>query len=204
MTFLSEESVNKIREKFSDYKVMFPMIPLNGEHLEHRLYDAFIDSNYSVEWNPKSHCIGADFVCPDFEDKNWSIKSGRFTNITTNLLVKITSFRTTSHRTIEEKKEFLKQQHEDIILSVTYDDRKKITKPFRELGIERYYVFLFKPPIFGDEEWIETFSHKHHTSTGWKTVLSDGTQATISKQCSDQLSFHIPACLAKECYEIIV
>ena len=72
---------------------------------------------------------------------------------------------------LEEKLNYLDQQHEDVIFSLVYDE-------------DKYKIYAFNQPKVKNLEWKETKGQ-------WKTVDSDWNEFKICKKMSDQFWMHL-------------
>lgn len=131
---------------------------------EEILYKSFKSNNLNTYWNMGGHGAGTDVKC---ENINISCKSGVIKGKKIKKL-SISSYRTTSLKTIQEKINYLDQKHEDIIFSLVHDGQK-------------YKIFVLIQPKVSGLNWIETKGQ-------WKAVDKDNTwnEFKISKSMSDQ------------------
>jgi hypothetical protein len=114
------------------------------------------------------HQSGTDVTC---EGVMISCKSGVIKGKKIKKLV-VSSYRTTSLKTIEEKKIFLDQKHEDVIFSLVHDNNA-------------YKIYAFIQPQISNLEWLETKGQ-------WKAcdkILWN--EFKISKSMSDQFWMHL-------------
>jgi hypothetical protein len=131
---------------------------------EEILYKSFITNNLKSEWNMGGHGVGTDVKC---EGVSISCKSGLIKGKKIKKL-NISSYRTTTFKTLEEKLNYLDKKHEDVIFSLVYDNQK-------------YKIFVFQQPKISNLSWTETNGQ-------WKCVDKNNTwnEFKISKKMSDQ------------------
>jgi hypothetical protein len=130
---------------------------------EEILYKSLIKNNLKSEWNMGGHGVGTDVKC---EDISISCKSGVIKGKKIKKL-NISSYRTTSLKTIEEKVNYLDQKHEDIIFSLVNHNNE-------------YKIYVFVQPQVGQLLWKETKGQ-------WKSIDSNTwNEFKISKSMSDQ------------------
>jgi hypothetical protein len=131
---------------------------------EEILHKSFKTNNLNSIWNMGGHGVGTDVKC---EDISISCKSGVIKGKKIKKL-SISSYRTTSLKTIQEKLNYLDQKHEDVIFSLVHDGYK-------------YKIFVLIQPKVSNLNWLETKGQ-------WKAVDRDNTwnEFKISKSMSDQ------------------
>ena len=99
-------------------------VPINGIVWENILYNVLLKQSKNVIWNYKSHKTGEDIK---FENIGISCKGGRLQGKNKDRL-KISSYRTTVYKTIEEKLDYFDENHEDVYFCLSYEETKKQTK----------------------------------------------------------------------------
>ena len=163
----------------------YSTIPLSALHLEECLHFALKNMNEESNWNTGSHSIGYDL---QVRDKKISVKGtkifcGKRSNIKA---VKCSSFRTTSHPTLEEKLKFVS----DTIKSIDYNLwllREESTDQidYTLLKIDNtasvFNIYLY--------DWSEYFSKKKEPQ-GYRGI-QPGLKCYIAKKMSDQFWFHV-------------
>lgn len=151
-------------------------------NLHHELYDFKIDSlawenilhksllkaGFNSEWITGSHSEGVDIYVDDIRI---SCKGGTVSG-KRNPRLKISSHRTTRFKTLQEKLEFISEEHEDVIWSLV------------QMSKNLYRLHIFEKPNFKEFEWKEIKS-------GWSAIHENGNKASISRSMSDQLWFDI-------------
>jgi hypothetical protein len=135
---------------------------------EEILHKSFKENNMNSTWSMYGHQSGSDVEC---DGVKISCKSGIIKGKKIKKLC-ISSFRTTSLKTIEEKCEYLDRKHEDIIFSLVYHN-------------EKYKIFTFIQPTISELEWTETKGQ-------WKSIDKDlWNEFKIAKSMSDQFWMHL-------------
>jgi hypothetical protein len=146
-TFLSTgHNVNRltesIRKNVSNYHNTFDQ-PLKSTYWEEVLHKSFIDINFTTTWRPnESHRVGEDMRIDDLESSRISCKSGQILN---NSVVEYSGSRTTRHRTLRDKIDFLATRHHD------YHFMLAKSKPFN--GIYRLLIIKEEMANVGDLDW---------------------------------------------------
>lgn len=160
---LSENVINEIKERIRKHHELYDN-KVSSTFWEEILHKSFLINNLKSSWNMNGHGAGTDVKC---EDISISCKSGVIKGKKIKKL-SISSYRTTSLKTIQEKVNYLDEKHEDIIFSLVHDGQK-------------YKIFVFIQPKVSDLSWVETKGQ-------WKAVDKDNTwnEFKISKSMSDQ------------------
>jgi len=168
-----------LTEQFENYHSLL-VSPINGINWENLLYNALIKQSDNVEWNPGSHQVGTDIR---YNDIGISCKGGRIKG-KKNPIFKVSSHRTTAKKTLEEKIDYLSEDHEDIFFCLTYKDDLP--------NYHHYTLYTFDSDILDYRllEWKET-------KGGW---IGKGNTfvAKIQKSMSDQLWLDIPVSSLEE------
>jgi len=162
-------------------------------NLHHELYDTKVSSTFWEEiyskslaacgeendWKPdNSHRKGMDVEKKD--GFKISCKSGTIEGKKEPRLV-VSSHRTTTYNTIEEKVKFLSENHQDLIISLV------------EIGEKRYKIFIYESPDVSSLNWCETKS-------GWAAENELGLYK-IQRKMSDQFWFEYKLSKSQEwCY----
>ena len=180
-----EEFSNELKKEIKTYSFL-NKIPLTNLAWEERVYNALsysgIDEKH-ILWTPGSHKSGKDI---DVYDKYFfSCKS----MVTENGVARLSSFRTTSFNTIEEKINFIDNKGKNFThyLIVARTDTKDALK-YKAYMIDADYIQASK------YEWNETFGKiKRNLGkfTGWETPYVDGIKLKIARNMSDQLWIHM-------------
>ena len=147
--------------------------PINGINWENLLYNALIEQSDNVEWSPGSHQVGTDIV---YNDIRISCKGGRVRG-KKKPTFKVSSHRTTSHTTLNEKIDYLSLRHEDVFFCLSYKT---------DLPSHHYTLYTFDADLLD----YKSLNWKS-TNGGWK---GEGTTFTahIQSSMSDQLWLDIP------------
>ena len=177
---------NKLKESLQDdfrnYHRLLT-VPIRGEIWEDLLFRSLIKQSSNIEWDCGSHRVGTDIV---FNGTKISCKSGQVKGKKDPRLV-ISSHRTTSYSTLEEKLKYLSESHEDIFFCLNYEFVNQKTHKYR------LFVFESKDVDYNELSWKETDS-------GW-----DGNGkfiAKIKKTMSDQLWLQFPLSMVNKLFEI--
>ena len=164
-----------------------------AEYLECITVNALKDAGYSVaEWCPSgqgSHRSGYDFICGNGNGNGNLEYGGRIQQKTGKWGKKgltITSSRTTKHRTLEDKKNFMKEDHQDNLWSVSIKDDKLI------IAIINGQNLLCDKCNIDEITWEETTSNWVGSDLTGKVL-----NIKIVKQASDQLIYT----LTKDCID---
>lgn len=162
-TLLSKNVLEEIKIRITKHHELYDS-KISSILWEEILHKSFVKNNLNSKWSQYGHQAGTDVEC---EGVKISCKSGVIKGKKIKKLV-ISSYRTTSLKTIEEKKNYLDLKHEDVIYSLVYDQ-------------DKYKIFVFTQPKVSDMEWTETKGQ-------WKAVDKDNTwnEFKISKSMSDQ------------------
>jgi hypothetical protein len=160
---LSDSVIDEIKERIKKHHELYDN-KVSSTLWEEILHKSFLKNSLKSNWNMNGHGAGTDVKC---EDISISCKSGVIKGKKIKKL-SISSYRTTSLKTIQEKVNYLDEKHEDIIFSLVHDEQK-------------YKIFVFIQPKVSDLCWVETKGQ-------WKAVDKDNTwnEFKISKSMSDQ------------------
>jgi len=161
---------NDLIDNFNDYHSLLE-VPINGIVWENLLYNSLLMQSSNVEWDYRSHKTGEDVK---FESTGISCKGGRVLGKKKDKL-KISSYRSTMYKTIEEKINYFDERHEDVYFCLTYENKDN--------HIYKLYTF--------DSEYLDYKNlNWEKTKRGWQ-----GTGkflAKIEQSMSDQLWLWLP------------
>ena len=164
MDLITDSVYEEIHSRINLHHSLYPSIKINSLHWEYILVESLKKQYKNVEWDVGSHKIGTDVIC---ENIKISCKGGKFLGgKRSKKKLKISSHRTTSHKTLNEKLDFLSQSHEDIIYSLSKYNTG-------------YTLTIFKPVNPKEFTWEKT-------NTGWKGVDIYENRLDIIKAASDQ------------------
>jgi hypothetical protein len=189
----SQQVLDAIQRRVKLHHELYETLTLKDKYWEYTLSNAFKDANIKCKWDAESHDAGKDIVLESATYKRISCKSGMVTfskrrNKISKL--KISSYRTTSLKTLEDKLNYIDGNHEDIVYSLSSSLFKTHKK---------YVLTIFIPPKFKDLSWIQV-------GNNYKSHKTNGVCASILSQCSDQLWYELdydsPLILGK--YDIFV
>lgn len=160
------------------HKVVPPNYPpIKGDYWECILTNSFREANFNCIWygeKQKNHKPGTDITVSGLTHENISCKSGDIKYNNKKCIyetIKISSYRTTEHKTIDEKLNYIDSDHEDIIYSLSstfYRSRNK------------YILTIFTQPKFKQMVWQKN-------KVNYKSSKVNGVYATINGSQSDQL-----------------
>ena len=176
-----EKLTENLLEKFKEYHSLLE-VPINGIIWENLLFNCLSIQSDNVNWSYKSHQTGEDI---NFEGIGISCKGGRLQGKNKDKL-KISSYRTTIYKTLDEKLDYFNDKHEDIYFCLCYEETK--------IG-HKYKLYTFNSNVldYRNLTWEKT-------KRGWK---GDGKfLAKIESSMSDQLWLWLPTHLLKEQFEM--
>tara|TARA_Y100000310_G_scaffold293155_1_gene322549 strand:- start:207 stop:767 length:561 start_codon:yes stop_codon:yes gene_type:complete len=153
--------------------------PINGIHWENLLYNALLKQSDDIIWNPGSHQVGTDIT---YNGIGISCKGGRIRG-KKRPIFNISSHRTTSYTTLQEKIEYLSLNHEDAFFCLSYKD---------DLPSHHYTLYTFDSDVL-DYKSLEWQS----TKGGWKGK-GPTFEAKIQSSMSDQLWLLVPLSVLNE------
>lgn len=163
----SDDFIKVFSEYVRKHKDLYKFVKIKANLFEELLYNSLSDLGKDVIWTEGSHGTGKD-ICVD--NIKISCKCGI---INKNGVWKFSGSRTTSHKTIQEKVNFLKENHDDLIISLA------------ELGNDYVLVIIKSDKIsYGScNEWVDL-------KKSWKFVNEYST-ISIKKSMSDQVWYEI-------------
>lgn len=159
---LSNNTLEEIKKRIIKHHELYDS-KITSTLWEEILHKSFISSNLNSKWKMYGHQSGCDVEC---ENIKISCKSGVVKGKKIKKL-SISSYRTTSLKTIEEKLNYLDKVHEDVIFSLVHDGQK-------------YKIFTFIQPKVKNLTWQETKGQ-------WKALDKHSwNEFKIAKNMSDQ------------------
>lgn len=183
--FNTIRNLNKeFEKKFKEHHKLYPEIRIKSiywEHIFEQILKSKIEKIEEVIWDSKSHRQGTDIEL-HFKDKNkvhLSMKSGEVKGN----FVKVSSFRTSSYKTIQEKLDhsFKVMGEEDFVIYLTYDENNK-----------EYDAFMVESSVLikkmKELKWEEKISDNGNTKFAGKT---DDFNAAFMESMSGQLWYSI-------------
>ena len=170
--------IEEIKQKLKQHHQLY-RFPVKAELWED-IYDQVINSG-SLGWNMGGHDVGTDVVSKDggirYQNKAGKIdlKNGTIT---------WSGHRTTKHKTINEKVNFISEKHCDkyVMLARNKDDW--------DSGIKKYYLLIFDSHLidYSKLNWTEYTTKDTDNVAGWKGDSNEiPVSAKIIKTMSDQL-----------------
>jgi len=161
-------------------------IPITNLSWEERVVNALIQSGVhisDIEWKPGSHKSGKDINVYEY---GFSCKS-----MTTdkNGVAALSSFRTTTFNTLEDKIDFIDNGGKNFTHYLVIA-RRELTNHLR------YKTYMIDANYIKASEfdWAETFGKQRRNQgelTGWETQYRNGLQLKIARKMSDQLWIYL-------------
>jgi len=142
---LSEDDLDLIGDKISGHANLYHNIPIKAEY-----WESIVSSTLGVDWTPNNHNTNRDLVTPIQNMSKPSLKSGI---IKKGFLI-ISSHRTTEHKTLDDKIQFLKSRDLDSYLCLSRTFKGKIT--------HKYKLIYFNKNIIDWDSflWVDTYNKK--------------------------------------------
>jgi|TARA_B100000287_G_scaffold365579_1_gene360345 hypothetical protein len=165
---------NKIKQHHQLYR-----FPVKAELWED-IFDQAINGKDS-NWSGGGHSVGADVISEGKDKTRYQNKSGDI-NFKKNT-IKWNGHRTTSHKTIDDKLDFISQSHYDKYVMLGRN------KKDWDNGIKRYWLLVFDSDVIDYKalDWKQTYG-KNEQVNGWSGSSDElPYTAKIIKPCSDQL-----------------
>jgi|TARA_R110000824_G_scaffold319890_1_gene506883 hypothetical protein len=183
LSYVNDPLFDSIEKNIIKHHQLYPLLPLRGVFWESVLNTSLLENGHETLWSPAgkgSHKVGADIeIIDDVEKSRISVKGGTLINKTTRPSVRISSFRTTDHLTLEDKLAHIDGDHEDIIFSLAYIEPLK-----KEFFTHKYLLTMFTPLRFSSMGWVKDGSN-------WLGE-GDNHSASITHSQSDQLWYTVP------------
>jgi hypothetical protein len=175
---MNDEVIGRIKEKLDTFHSLFKSCRLKAEYWEEVLFQALTESGYeNVNWEAHSHKIGEDL---NIDNDRISCKSGKIVNkrFLRKKCLEISSHRTTTYKTLEEKLDFLSVKLVDTYFCLVNPNP-------RDKSNLSYHLYIFDAKIIDVNKlrWTKVPS-------GWTGV--GYFMAKIVKKMSDQLWLSIP------------
>jgi len=174
----STDVLENIKKRIRLHHQLYETLPIKDKYWEYTLSNSFKDANFTCKWDPESHSAGKDITVEGLKYKRISCKSGmlrygkRKKKITK---LKISGFRTTALKTLDEKINYIDGNHEDIVFSLSSSFFKSQRK---------YVLTIFTPPKFTDLTWTKK-------NNNYKSSKLNGVTASILDACSHQLWYEL-------------
>jgi len=174
----STDVLENIKKRIRLHHQLYETLPIKDKYWEYTLSNSFKDANFTCKWDPESHSAGKDLTVEGLKYKRISCKSGmlrygkRKKKITK---LKISGFRTTALKTLDEKINYIDGNHEDIVFSLSSSFFKSQRK---------YVLTIFTPPKFRDLTWTKK-------NNNYKSSKLNGVTASILDACSHQLWYEL-------------
>lgn len=174
----STDVLEHIKKRIKLHHQLYETLTIKDKYWEYTLSNAFKDANFICKWDPESHDAGKDIVVEGLKYKRISCKSGmlRYSKRKKKITkLKISGFRTTALKTLEEKLNYIDGNHEDVVFSLSSSFFKSQRK---------YVLTIFVPPKFKDLTWTKK-------SDNYKSSTLNGVTASILDACSHQLWYEL-------------
>jgi len=174
----STDVLENIKKRIRLHHQLYETLPIKDKYWEYTLSNSFKDANFTCKWDSESHSAGKDITVEGLKYKRISCKSGmlrygkRKKKITK---LKISGFRTTALKTLDEKINYIDGNHEDIVFSLSSSFFKSQRK---------YVLTIFTPPKFRDLTWTKK-------NNNYKSSKLNGVTASILDACSHQLWYEL-------------
>jgi hypothetical protein len=192
---VSSELLSEISKRINIHHMLYKTLSIKDKYWEYILTDSYRTIGFTVKYDVENHVSGKDLevknLFNDGRDIGVSCKSGKICLNKQNEIatIEISSYRTTKYKTLDEKLNYIDEEHEDVVYSLSstlFNSHKK------------YILTVFTPLKFKNFKW--------ETNKSGYYMKSDFFTAKILKQCSDQLWYKInydsPHIL--EAYEICI
>jgi hypothetical protein len=163
--------IKKLEDLIRLHSQLYPKLPVKAEQFE-SLFSSAIGS----EWTPNNHNPNEDMITEVHSMTRPSLKSG----VIKDGYLTISSHRTTSHKTLQEKLDFLNSRTYDSYVCLSRTDEEKIHK---------YQLLYFPKNIinFNSLSWVDTYNKKGEKS-GWVGIDQDKLiEVKIIKSMSHQV-----------------
>ena len=195
--YITEELFDNIETSIREYhKGIFDAISIKSEYWETILDYALHKQGHKTIYERGSHKVGADIEIKNISNGRISCKAGSLVKKSTRPAIKISSYRSTQYKTLDEKLIHFDNDHEDIIMSLAY------IKPLRKDSFKHKYIMsVFNPLKFMNMEWEERIAKDNVVN--WLTV-NNIIDADIYPQHSGQLWYRVPLDTIDHKREIII
>tara|TARA_Y100000310_G_scaffold304573_1_gene343874 strand:+ start:631 stop:1212 length:582 start_codon:yes stop_codon:yes gene_type:complete len=175
---MGNNTIKLIVDKLTKHHKIY-RFPVKAELWED-IFDQSING-WNSSWSGGGHSVGADVISEGSDKTKYQNKSGAI-NFNKNI-IKWNGHRTTSHKTIDDKLDFISQPHYDkyVMLGRNKKDWDK--------GIKRYWVIVFDADKIDYKalNWKTTYN-KSGKASGWSGTNDKlPYSAKISKATSHQL-----------------
>lgn len=172
---------NSIKKKLKQYHKLY-RVPVKGEIWED-IYDQVINNNVTSDWAKKigNHAVGADVVS-NHDGIGYQNKAGKINP--KNGTITWSGARTTKHKTIDEKVNFISEKHCDKYIMLARNEKEW------NRGIKKYYLLIFDSHLidYSKLNWNEYTSKNKNNVEGWNGTNNEiQFSAKIIKSMSDQL-----------------
>jgi len=174
----SIDVLEHIKRRIKLHHQLYETLTIKDKYWEYTLSNAFKDANFICKWDPESHDAGKDIVVEGLRYKRISCKSGmlRYSKRKKKITkLKISGFRTTALKTLDEKINYIDGNHEDVVFSLSSSFFKSQNK---------YVLTIFVPPKFKELTWTKE-------GDNYKASKLNGVSASILEACSHQLWYEL-------------
>lgn len=160
-------------------------LPVKSE-LAENIFAKYVASGHpsKVVWRSGSHAPGSDvFIKDKLRSIGYSIKSAKEPQ--NGMWLHISSYRTTKHKTLEDKKQRIREI-ESVIAGYAVFARTESTR--KSVCNVHYKVYLIAPELLN----IDTFTIRATENGNYKGINSHGVKLSITQNMSAQLWFDVP------------
>jgi len=164
---------------------------------EENLCYALKKAGFGSDWRPDSnHKSGVD------QTTDIGVRIGNKSGAVHDDVVTINGSRSTKHKTLEEKLEFLRVKKEDYIFCLGCEKKEW------DRGLKIYYFIVIDSNKinYHDQQWSETIGRTGRYKdkvNGWE-MTNENYSAKISKSMSDQLWTTIKLDMCEEIHDIVI
>jgi len=184
--YISDELFDEVEKNVRDYhNGPFTDINLKSLYWEKILNYSLNNQGHETTHRIGSHQVGGDIEINKIDKGRISCKSGAIRGTINNPTIAISSFRSATLKTLEEKISYFDSGHEDVVIALV-SKGAKTAKTIRDRLNFDYLICVFSPLCFGSLKW-----KRKQTGTGWES-RGHHIEADIWKTLSDQLWYYIP------------
>lgn len=174
---LIPDFIDLIKCKIIDHEKIY-RTKIKADQVEDILSRSLEEIGFSNDWfkHRGSHRKGVD-IALDENGMKISVKSGTVAQAKGKKILTITSYRTSEHKSLEDKVAFISAKHEDIIFSFAENEKDKF-----------YTLRIFAKPDLGTLVWGPGPRNKGHSN-----VAADlfGNEFSMHDSASGQLIMHL-------------
>jgi hypothetical protein len=141
---ITKTQITKLGNLIYEHSKLYPKISVKAEQFESLFSNAI-----SSDWTPNNHNTNEDMITEIDGMKTPSLKSG----VIKNRFLTISSHRTTTYKTLENKLDFLKNRTYDSYICLSRPDKQKVHK---------YQLLYFSKSLINFDllNWVDTYNKK--------------------------------------------